>query len=54
MVRDKAFLFLFHGTPGSRIWFLRDDEIARSLGIYLIATDRPGYGLSDRNRIENY
>jgi len=41
-------LFLFHGTPGSRIWFLEDDNIAQRLGIYLIATDRPGYGLSDK------
>lgn len=46
-------VFLFHGTPGSRIWFLRDDEIARSLGIYLIATDRPGYGLSDKKPNRN-
>jgi pimeloyl-ACP methyl ester carboxylesterase len=41
-------LFLFHGTPGSRIWFLEDDNIAQRLGIHLIATDRPGYGLSDK------
>lgn len=43
-------VFLFHGTPGSRIWFLEDDEVARSLGIHLIATDRPGYGLSDKKQ----
>ncbi|MQR94350.1 alpha/beta fold hydrolase [Fictibacillus phosphorivorans] len=41
-------LFLFHGTPGSRVWFTEDDSIAKELGIYLIATDRPGYGLSDK------
>ncbi|MGM9927809.1 MAG: alpha/beta fold hydrolase [Bacillus sp. (in: firmicutes)] len=41
-------LFLFHGTPGSRVWFLEDDSTAKRLGIYLIATDRPGYGLSDK------
>ncbi|MBH0174275.1 alpha/beta hydrolase [Fictibacillus sp. 23RED33] len=40
-------LFLFHGTPGSRVWFTEDDPIAKELGICLIATDRPGYGLSD-------
>ena len=40
-------LFLFHGTPGSRIWFLEDDPIAHKLGFYLIAPDRPGFGLSD-------
>lgn len=41
-------LFLFHGTPGSRVWFLEDDNTAQRLGICLIATDRPGYGLSDK------
>ena len=40
-------LLLFHGTPGSRLWFLEDDDIARSLGIRLITTDRPGFGASD-------
>ena len=40
-------LFLFHGTPGSRIWVLEDDPVAQKLGFYIIATDRPGYGLSD-------
>ena len=39
-------IMLFHGTPGSRIWFLEDDELAKAMGIYLISTDRPGYGLS--------
>ena len=42
-------LFLFHGTPGSRIWVLEEDSIAESLGFCIIATDRPGYGLSDPN-----
>lgn len=40
-------VFLLHGTPGSRIWFLEDDPIAYELGFYFIATDRPGFGLSD-------
>ncbi|MCA0989730.1 alpha/beta fold hydrolase [Pseudalkalibacillus hwajinpoensis] len=39
-------IMLFHGTPGSRIWFLEDDELAKAMGIYLISIDRPGYGLS--------
>ncbi|WP_050184486.1 alpha/beta fold hydrolase [Domibacillus robiginosus] len=43
-------VFLFHGTPGSRIWFLNDDPTAQSLGIRFIATDRPGYGLSDQKQ----
>lgn len=43
-------VFLFHGTPGSRIWFLKDDDMANTLGIRFIATDRPGYGLSDQKK----
>ncbi|WP_127844337.1 alpha/beta fold hydrolase [Psychroflexus aestuariivivens] len=41
-------IFLFHGTPGSRLFFLQDDPISKALGIRIIATDRPGYGLSDK------
>lgn len=44
--RQGVPLILLHGTPGSRVWFLEDDETAKKLGVYLIATDRPGYGLS--------
>lgn len=40
-------VFLFHGTPGSRLWFKEDDETALELDIHLITTDRPGYGISD-------
>ncbi|CAM4438701.1 alpha/beta fold hydrolase [Paenibacillus tarimensis] len=40
-------ILLFHGTPGSRIWFAGEDETALSLGCRLIAFDRPGYGRSD-------
>lgn len=39
-------IMLFHGTPGSRVWFLEDDQMAKAMGIHLISTDRPGYGLS--------
>lgn len=39
-------IMLFHGTPGSRIWFLEDDELAKAKGVHIISTDRPGYGLS--------
>ncbi|WP_144699571.1 alpha/beta fold hydrolase [Fictibacillus phosphorivorans] len=45
---DGIPLLLFHGTPGSRVWFTEDDSIAKELSICLIATDRPGYGLSDK------
>ena len=41
-------LILLHGTPGSRIWFETDDFAARDIGVRLIATDRPGFGLSDQ------
>jgi pimeloyl-ACP methyl ester carboxylesterase len=40
-------VFLFHGTPGSRLAFLEDDPVATELGIRLITPDRPGYGRSD-------
>jgi pimeloyl-ACP methyl ester carboxylesterase len=35
-----------HGTPGSRLSFDYADESARRLGARVIATDRPGIGLS--------
>jgi pimeloyl-ACP methyl ester carboxylesterase len=40
-------VLFFHGTPGSRLLFLEDDEISKALGIRLISLDRPGFGLSD-------
>jgi len=39
-------VFFFHGTPGSR-FFRPPDEITKKMGVRLVATDRPGYGLSD-------
>ena len=36
----------FHGTPGSRLWFEEEDTVSGQLGIRLITTDRPGYGMS--------
>ncbi|MGI9384775.1 MAG: alpha/beta fold hydrolase [Methyloligellaceae bacterium] len=39
-------VFAFHGTPGSRIMFRLADSFAALQGLRLIATDRPGYGLS--------
>ncbi len=38
-------VFFFHGMPGSR-FFRPPDQITRNLGVRLITTDRPGYGLS--------
>ncbi len=42
-------VFYFHGHPGSRRDFPAFDpgDIARELGVRIIATDRPGHGLSD-------
>ncbi|MEH7272419.1 alpha/beta fold hydrolase [Neobacillus vireti] len=40
-------VMFFHGTPGSRLLFLGDDKISKTLGIRLISLDRPGFGLSD-------
>ena len=39
-------VFFFHGSPGSR-FFHPPDETTKKMGIRLITTDRPGYGLSD-------
>ena len=44
---EGAPLFAFHGTPGSRLMLALADRPARSLGLRLIAPDRPGFGRSD-------
>ncbi len=36
-------IFQFHGTPGSRIFGLNNDEIVRA-GLRIICPERPGYG----------
>jgi pimeloyl-ACP methyl ester carboxylesterase len=40
-------VFLFHGTPGSRLSRHPDESLVRAAGVRLITVDRPGYGLSD-------
>jgi peptidoglycan/xylan/chitin deacetylase (PgdA/CDA1 family)/pimeloyl-ACP methyl ester carboxylesterase len=40
-------LFVFHGTPGSRLQVAMLDGPARRRHLRVIAPDRPGYGLSD-------
>ena len=42
-------LLHFHGNPDSRLHFASEpyDEALRAAGVRFIATDRPGYGLSD-------
>jgi len=47
---DGEPVFYFHGTPGSRLEPLPANDIARDLGIRLIAPDRPGYGGSDTQK----
>lgn len=41
-------VFLLHGTPGSRFGPTPRSSVLYHLGVHLIATDRPGYGGSDR------
>ena len=47
-------LFFFHGWPGSRFSGGETDKAAKKLGIRVISTDRPGIGLSDLRKIENF
>lgn len=39
-------VFFFHGIPGSRL-YRPPDEVTARMGVRLICSDRPGYGLSD-------
>jgi pimeloyl-ACP methyl ester carboxylesterase len=39
-------IFLFHGTPGSRVNGLENEPILSKYGIRVICPERPGYGLS--------
>jgi pimeloyl-ACP methyl ester carboxylesterase len=40
-------IFLFHGTPGSRLFRHPDESIITSMNVRLITPERPGFGLSD-------
>ncbi|MFC1888240.1 alpha/beta fold hydrolase [Thermodesulfobacteriota bacterium] len=51
---DGRPVFYFHGGPGSRLEGLLFDELNQQLGIRMIATDRPGYGLSDFQEDRTY
>jgi len=44
-------VFVFHGTPGSRLQVSFDTGPIREAGVRLIAVDRPGYGHSTFQRI---
>jgi pimeloyl-ACP methyl ester carboxylesterase len=41
-------IFQFHGTPGSRIFGLDNEEVAKA-GLRILAPERPGYGKSSPN-----
>ncbi len=55
-LQGKA-VVLFHGTPGSRVIGRIWDGFAQEIGCHLVATDRPGFGLSsfqpDRKLIDH-
>ena len=51
---DGRPVFYFHGGPGSRLEGLFFDELNKQIGIRMIATDRPGYGLSDFQKDRTY
>lgn len=45
--KDDIPIFLFHGTPGSRIVDFENASILNDFKIRIIAPERPGYGFSD-------
>lgn len=45
--REGSPTFFFHGWIGSRLDFAPNDDIARELGLRVVAVDRPGCGESD-------
>lgn len=47
--RDGYPIIFMHGTPGSRLGLVPDEQFLKERGIKLITYDRPGYGLSAAN-----
>ncbi len=43
---DGVPIFLFHGTPGSRIFGLENEPLVDKENLRIITPERPGYGLS--------
>jgi len=43
---DGIPMFLFHGTPGSRIFGLENEPLVDEENLRIITPERPGYGLS--------
>ena len=50
---DAFPVLALHGTPGSRLERWPDEDVYRSLGVYLVTHDRAGYGRSSRRRGRN-
>lgn len=44
---DGIPIFLFHGTPGSRIFGLEEEPLIQQENLRIFTPERPGYGLSD-------
>jgi pimeloyl-ACP methyl ester carboxylesterase len=47
-------VFFFHGFPASRLEGIPLDAPARTVGVRVIAPDRPGFGLSDPKRRRSF
>ncbi len=47
---DGLPIFLFHGTPGSRIFGFENEPLIQEEELRIITPERPGYGLSDESK----
>jgi pimeloyl-ACP methyl ester carboxylesterase len=47
--REGTPVFSLHGTPGSRMGRVPDEDALREAGLHVITYDRAGYGVSDRH-----
>jgi len=46
-LKSGTAVFMFHGTPGSRIGGLVDSPLMKDFDVRIITPERPGYGISD-------
>ena len=51
---DGTPIILFHGAPGTRLYWKSFPNFPFQSGVRLIAVDRPGYGLSDFKASQTY
>ena len=49
--REDPAVFVFHGSPGSRLQVSFDEGAIKAAGVRFIAVDRPGYGHSAAQRV---